>query len=533
MDNVDPAKTKYLYKDQCLAACPDGYTYNPGENMCAACNSGIKKCEIGNPEAPIECYSPYFLNVITTTDVATGAIVYTNECVIACPARYYGDQISRTCEKCHEMCSTCSGSAANCQACVFSPKGSQKYFWVEGANSCVEECPVGYQGSVDATSGYALCKPIKCETEYCVPNGCHNEPNFCDECLKRVYDIRDDTVKRVQRDETSGVCVTCDSKPGLKRASDQNCYNICGDGYLYNLGPYDDSDCDDGNLTDGDGCSSNCSIEDNYTCKRGGLNTNVGELYERSNADKCDKTLVWKLEEDPSVKEVPTMYLKFDFDVCFKAQYFLDIYKPYCVKKGSNGKRVDVTHFEVYIQKPCREYRVEYKLQDDYNGLFGFFRKDDPPDDDPLMRALSENSTPKNDTFSRALQVSKKNRREIYDQYNNIVDFTTIQSQMAYSNAAVLAREQLARTALEMEKLQAALAGPVFIAMMAIGPLADFNANVLQRLAFLELLEIDYPPIVQMYLTLFSGLGSSGSAVSADDPDYTGKTNEQKGMDLL
>ena len=41
------------------------------------------------------------------------------------------------------------------------------------------------------------------------------------------------------------------------------CIEICGDGLLYEL------PCDDGNIIDGDGCSSACQIEANYGCTNG------------------------------------------------------------------------------------------------------------------------------------------------------------------------------------------------------------------------------------------------------------------------
>jgi cysteine-rich repeat protein len=41
------------------------------------------------------------------------------------------------------------------------------------------------------------------------------------------------------------------------------CDEICGDGLLFEL------PCDDGNLRDGDGCSSACTIETDYVCMNG------------------------------------------------------------------------------------------------------------------------------------------------------------------------------------------------------------------------------------------------------------------------
>jgi cysteine-rich repeat protein len=41
------------------------------------------------------------------------------------------------------------------------------------------------------------------------------------------------------------------------------CKEICGDGRVFDLA------CDDGNTLKGDGCSSNCTIENRYDCVNG------------------------------------------------------------------------------------------------------------------------------------------------------------------------------------------------------------------------------------------------------------------------
>jgi cysteine-rich repeat protein len=48
---------------------------------------------------------------------------------------------------------------------------------------------------------------------------------------------------------------------------------ICGDGKVFFQYP-----CDDGNLVNGDGCSSTCTIEPHYTCY-GGDNTHPDKCY--------------------------------------------------------------------------------------------------------------------------------------------------------------------------------------------------------------------------------------------------------------
>ena len=39
------------------------------------------------------------------------------------------------------------------------------------------------------------------------------------------------------------------------------CLNACGDGLKS-----ESEECDDGNLRDGDGCSSNCKVENGFSC---------------------------------------------------------------------------------------------------------------------------------------------------------------------------------------------------------------------------------------------------------------------------
>ena len=51
--------------------------------------------------------------------------------------------------------------------------------------------------------------------------------------------------------------MTCSGEPS-------NCTPICGDNYVFPI-----EDCDDGNILDGDGCSSSCIVESGYTCQTG------------------------------------------------------------------------------------------------------------------------------------------------------------------------------------------------------------------------------------------------------------------------
>jgi cysteine-rich repeat protein len=51
------------------------------------------------------------------------------------------------------------------------------------------------------------------------------------------------------------------------------CVDKCGDGNLYTLS------CDDGNLNNGDGCSSSCTVEPDYVCNDGSATTPSRCIY--------------------------------------------------------------------------------------------------------------------------------------------------------------------------------------------------------------------------------------------------------------
>jgi cysteine-rich repeat protein len=58
-------------------------------------------------------------------------------------------------------------------------------------------------------------------------------------------------------------------------------YTACGNGYLDSAAPYNE-ECDDGNTDDGDGCSSTCTIEDCYYCSGTGTSNSCTLQCENS-----------------------------------------------------------------------------------------------------------------------------------------------------------------------------------------------------------------------------------------------------------
>ena len=195
---------------------------------------------------------------------------------------------------------------------------------------------------------------------------------------------------------------------------------MCGNGSLYSLGTHDPSNCDDGNKQDGDGCSSECIIEQDFICKRGGLSANVSELADKVNADICNQVLniVFEMNTDNAIGN-PRLDLKFNEDVCITDRFNL-IYEPYCVKKDeATGQRVKIIEFKFFEVQPCRVYFIEYILMNNYSGEISFQRKDAEPLEGG--RALARDQV----------------RQEIYDARNNVVDFTEQKAYINFDNADV------------------------------------------------------------------------------------------------
>ena len=109
---------------------------------------------------------------------------------------------------------------------------------------------------------------------------CHSKCGECSgplesDCLSCIWGLFPLAILRGGKTEI--ICVECEKVSGYLSMVDTKsnkiiCIEICGDGV--NLGEHR---CDDGNTVSGDGCSSECQIEQGYICT-GGSSTS---------ADKC------------------------------------------------------------------------------------------------------------------------------------------------------------------------------------------------------------------------------------------------------
>ena len=120
-------------------------------------------------------------------------------------------------------------------------------------------CSSGQYLLIKIEQRIALCMPCSPQCETCTSE----RPDRCTKCKKEYLEFLSDDIQ----------CKSCNDFVGLKKGSGYACdgkilietlIEICGDGRHMGI-----SECDDGNLLDGDGCSSSCVVESNHFCYGG------------------------------------------------------------------------------------------------------------------------------------------------------------------------------------------------------------------------------------------------------------------------
>ena len=150
------------------------------------------------------------------------------------------------CVGCYPGCEKCTGpSETECESC----------FVLENDDSFIEYVMPGMCARVDCqTIGFLdkenmACQPCHISCETCTGP----ESSSCSGCNSELQKVLD-------QDDSCQIC----SKIGsglIFNDESLDCLDICGDGLLYNS-----TECDDGNTDNGDGCDSNCLVEDEYLC---------------------------------------------------------------------------------------------------------------------------------------------------------------------------------------------------------------------------------------------------------------------------
>lgn len=143
---------------------------------------------------------------------------------IDCIEGYY---LSTQCYPCHASCKNChGGTAKDCVSC------SDGYFLDSDTNVCFKLSCLASQ-YVHSTYGCFNCSDSFVNAEQCTSDG----PSSCSNGNMLI----------------NGSCITCSKVSGYTIVNGE-CSEVCGDGIVIN------DLCDDGNILNGDGCSSYCSV---------------------------------------------------------------------------------------------------------------------------------------------------------------------------------------------------------------------------------------------------------------------------------
>lgn len=158
-------------------------------------------------------------------------------CYTICPSYTYQVSASLLCSACSTNCIACFNSSI-CTAC------SSSMTVVNGSCSCSSSSSYLYNGA---------CYGCHYSCLTCT-SGQYYNCLTCSTATFRTLTLMSSSTSR------------CDCTTGYKDNNAKVCSEICGDGIART------DACDDGNSLSGDGCSSSCAIEANFTCIMNGSN---------------------------------------------------------------------------------------------------------------------------------------------------------------------------------------------------------------------------------------------------------------------
>lgn len=274
-----------LFQSQCVSVCPKdkGMFANKEMDICQKCTSYCKECVsssiCGNCLTGFELasngtctlISGYFIyddiafkciencskcsNVNSCELCDSNSILLKGKCYQKCNAGMYMNQ-DGTCKSCTQPCLECTSS----EECIKCPDEFQLIF-SSNLSSCLRSCLPSFYPSLNFPYPCLSCPPA-CET--CI------SASICTKCRPFSFFFENN-------------CFFCASQPGFTH----DCQEICGDGLSYakskqqfpfqnpqtNLNSSISEICDDGNVNNGDGCSSDCQVEPFFKCYRANFST--------------------------------------------------------------------------------------------------------------------------------------------------------------------------------------------------------------------------------------------------------------------
>ncbi|EAR95397.3 transmembrane protein, putative (macronuclear) [Tetrahymena thermophila SB210] len=211
----------YLYNNQCLNDCPDGY-YKGINNTCQQCDPSCKTCDNAGNTSCLSCSPSYgYLK---------------NGMCIQCPIQFYGENNNQTCQPCHSSCYSCdAGTSQDCLSCSTNflqnrqciPVCSDGYWGNSSTHTC-DQCdpncltcqPQGPSTSCLSCSSPLFLKSFTCISS-CNPIGEYGDTNTrkCTPCDNSCYTCNQ---------QNNNNCLSC---TGLLQFYQNQCLNTCSPSY--------------------------------------------------------------------------------------------------------------------------------------------------------------------------------------------------------------------------------------------------------------------------------------------------------------
>lgn len=228
-DDCPPGTFSELQQAATCQLCPRGhYNSEPTQSSCLPCQAGSSS-EQGSI-SPSNC---------TLCPSGTFSGQPGQDCTVCIPGTFTNQPGQTSCDLCP------SGTFSTAGVCIECPPG--QYNGLSGQAAC-SNCPLGTFSSATGATSISTCEPCPPGNSSPVGSG------ICIPCPIGSY-----------KDQAGGPCLECPFGQTTVTEGSTECQTTCGNSVI------DQGEtCDDGNLVDGDGCSSTCQIEPGWTCSQPG-----------------------------------------------------------------------------------------------------------------------------------------------------------------------------------------------------------------------------------------------------------------------
>ncbi|KAL4508008.1 hypothetical protein ABPG72_021381 [Tetrahymena utriculariae] len=207
----------YLFNNQCLSGCPDGY-YQETNNTCQQCDPSCKTCNNAGNTSCLSCSPSYgYLK---------------NQTCIQCPIQFYGDTTNQTCQPCHSSCYSCdAGTSSDCLSCSTNFLQDRKCisicsngFWGNSSTHTCDQCDpncLTCEPQGPSTSCLSCQSPLFLKNQSCIPD-CNPIGEYGDQ-ITRKCTLCDNTCYTCNQQYN----INCLSCTGSLQLYQNQCLNVC------------------------------------------------------------------------------------------------------------------------------------------------------------------------------------------------------------------------------------------------------------------------------------------------------------------